>query len=120
MPLSAEEWEMMKQHPVSGVEIIKPVEYLRDIAPLILHHHERYDGKGYPGNLKGEDIPYLARVLTVADSFEAMTSNRAYSKRKTYEEAIEELKRCSGTQFDPSIADTFIKIIEENKNNIDY
>jgi HD-GYP domain-containing protein (c-di-GMP phosphodiesterase class II) len=120
MPLTSEEWGMMKQHPVSGVEIINPVESLRDIAPLILHHHERYDGKGYPGNLEGENIPYLARVLTVADSFDAMTSNRAYSKRKTYEEAIEELKRCSGTQFDPLITDTFIKIIEENKNNIDY
>lgn len=120
MPLTKEEWETLKQHPENGVEIIKPVESLADISPLILHHHERYDGKGYPGNLKGEDIPYLARVLTVVDSFDAMTSNRPYSKVKTYDEAIEELKKCSGTQFDPSIANAFIEFVEENKNNINY
>lgn len=120
MPLTKEEWETLKQHPENGVEIIKPVESLADISPLILHHHERYDGKGYPGNLKEEEIPYLARVLTVVDSFDAMTSNRPYSKVKTYDEAIEELKKCSGTQFDPSIANAFIEFVEENKNNINY
>lgn len=118
MPLTKEEWEILKQHPLDGVEIIKPVESLMHISPLILHHHERYDGKGYPGNLKGESIPYLARVLTVVDSFDAMTSNRPYSKRKTHDEAIEELKICSGTQFDPNIAKAFIEVIEENKTKI--
>lgn len=120
MPLTNEEWEILKKHPVDGVEIIKPVESLMYISPLILHHHERYDGKGYPGSLKGEDIPYLARVLTVVDSFDAMTSNRPYSKRKTHDEAIEELTLCSGTQFDPSIAKAFIEVIEENKTKINY
>lgn len=120
MPLTKEEWETLKQHPVNGVEIIKPVESLAHLAPLILHHHERYDGKGYPDNLKGEEIPYLARVLTVVDSFDAMTSNRPYSKRKTHEEAAEELRKCSGTQFDPNIADAFIQVINGNKNIADY
>ncbi|PRR80865.1 bifunctional diguanylate cyclase/phosphohydrolase [Clostridium vincentii] len=120
MPLTKEEWEILKQHPAYGVEIIKPVESLIELSPLILHHHERYDGKGYPGDLKGENIPYLARVLTVVDSFDAMTSNRPYSNRKTHEEAIEELRKCSGTQFDPFIAKAFIEVIEENKNNIKY
>lgn len=118
MPLTKEEWEILKLHPENGVEIIKPVESLDEIAPLILHHHERYDGKGYPDNLKGEDIPYLARVLTVVDCFDAMTSNRPYSKRKTHDEAIEELKSCSGTQFDPMIAEAFIEVIEENNAKI--
>ncbi len=116
MPLTNEEWEILKSHPANGVEIIKPVEALKNIAPLILHHHERYDGKGYPQNLKGEEIPYLARILTVADSFDAMTSNRPYTRRKTYEEAVEELERCSGTQFDPTIARSFIELIKEKGN----
>ena len=120
MPLTKEEWEALKLHPVNGVEIIKPVESLKVIEPLILHHHERYDGKGYPGNLQGEDIPYLTRILTVVDSFDAMTSNRPYSNRKTYEEAVEELKKCSGTQFDPGITEAFIEIIETNKSIIEY
>jgi len=120
MPLTKEEWDVLKQHPAYGAEIIKPVESLMDLSPLIFHHHERYDGKGYPGNLKGENIPYLARVLTVVDSFDAMTSNRPYSNRKTHDEAIEELKKCSGTQFDPFIAKAFIEVLEENKNNINY
>ncbi|MBU5485947.1 diguanylate cyclase [Clostridium sp. MSJ-11] len=119
MPLSNEEWEILKQHPLNGVEIIKPVKSLQNISHLILHHHERYDGKGYPDNLKGEDIPFLARVLTVVDSFDAMTSNRPYNKRKTYEEAIEELRACSGTQFDPAIAETFIEVIMESKDRFD-
>lgn len=119
MPLTKEEWEILKQHSADGVEIIKPVKSLNNLIPLILHHHERYDGKGYPENLEGEDIPYLARALTVVDSFDAMTSNRPYNKRKTYLEAIEELKKCSGTQFDPEIAAAFIEVIKEKKDNLE-
>jgi len=115
MPLTSEEWEIMKQHSLNGVEIIKSVGSLKEIIPIILHHHERYDGNGYPGNLKGEDIPYLVRMLTVVDCFDAMTSSRPYNKRKTYKEAIEELKKCSGTQFDKGIADAFIKVIMESE-----
>ncbi|MCB2300103.1 diguanylate cyclase [Clostridium tagluense] len=119
MPLTTEEWEIMKQHSVNGVEIIKSVESLKEIAPLILHHHERYDGKGYPDNLYGDNIPYLVRILTVVDSFDAMTSSRPYNKRKTYQEAVDEIKRCSGTQFDKDIVDSFIQVIMESKNGLD-
>lgn len=114
MKLEKEEWEELKQHPDNGVEIIKSVESLKDVIPLIKHHHERYDGKGYPNGLSGEEIPYLARLLTVVDSFDAMTSNRPYNRRKSYEEGIDELRKCSGTQFDPEIAKAFIEVIESN------
>lgn len=120
MPLTKEEWEILKQHPANGVEIIKPVKTLNNIIPMILYHHERYDGKGYPENLKGEDIPYLARALTVVDSFDAMTSNRPYNRAKTYLEAIEELTKCSGSQFDPEITAVFIEVIKKNKDNLDF
>ena len=119
MPLTGEEWRGLKEHSAEGVEIIRPVNSLQHIIPLIAHHHERYDGNGYPDGLKGEGIPFLARVLTVVDSFDAMTSNRPYNKRKSYEEGIEELRRCSGTQFDPSIAETFIEAIIDSKDNLD-
>lgn len=116
--LDEDEWETLKQHPVNGIEIIKPVESLKVIIPLILYHHERYDGKGYPNNLKGEEIPYLVRILTIVDSFDAMTSSRPYNKKMSYEEGLEEIRRCSGTQFDPEIAKIFIEVINENiKNN---
>ena len=119
MPLNKDEWETLKQHSANGVEIIKPVDSLKEVAPLIMHHHERYNGGGYPDNLKGEAIPYLARVLTVADSFDAMTSNRPYNKRRTYNEAVEELRKCSGTQFDPQIIQAFIEVIQDSKFNFD-
>lgn len=119
MTLNRDEWEILKQHPANGVELIESVESLKNIVPLILHHHERYDGTGYPMQLKEKSIPYLARVLTVVDSFDAMTSNRPYGKRKTYEDAILELKRCSGSQFDPDVAEAFIKVVQDNKDKFD-
>ncbi len=119
MPLTSEEWEIIKQHSENGVEIIKPVKSLEKMIPIILHHHEKYNGMGYPRGLKGEEIPYLARVLTVVDSFDAMTSNRPYNKRKTYDEAIIELRKCSGSQFDSIIAEKFIEVIQENKDKLD-
>lgn len=118
MPLNDEEWNLLKEHPQNGVDIIKPVTSLKRIESIILHHHEKYDGSGYPKGLKGEEIPYLARVLTVVDSFDAMTSNRPYNKRKTYEEGMEELKKWSGRQFDPEIANKFIEVIKENKDKL--
>ncbi|MDZ5252473.1 diguanylate cyclase [Clostridium sp. LIBA-8841] len=118
MRLTKDEWEILKQHPKDGVEIIKSVNSLKEVVPLILYHHERYDGFGYPEGLKGEDIPYLARVLTVVDSFDAMTSSRPYNKRKTYDEGLEELNRCSGTQFDSKIVEVFTEVVRENINEI--
>ena len=114
MPLNNEEWLELKEHPESGFDIIKNVAALKHVAPIILHHHEKYDGLGYPCKLKGEEIPYLARILTVIDSFDAMTSNRPYNKCKSYEEGKEELLRCSGSQFDPKIVQAFIKVIDKS------
>ncbi|AYE35096.1 bifunctional diguanylate cyclase/phosphohydrolase [Clostridium septicum] len=119
MPLTDDEWEILKNHPQNGVDIIKPVKSLQEIIPIILHHHEKYNGSGYPSKLKGKEIPYLARVLTVIDSFDAMTSNRPYNKRRTNNEAIKELRRCSGVQFDPQIVEKFIEVIEENKDKLE-
>lgn len=119
MPLTVEEWNTLKQHPENGVEIIKSIKSLEKVAPIILHHHEKYDGTGYPCGLKGNEIPYLARVITVIDSFDAMTSNRPYNKRKTYAEGIEELQKYSGIQFDPKIATDFIETIKRNKDKLD-
>lgn len=118
--LSDEEWNILKGHPANGVDIIKTVSALKDVCPIILHHHERYDGTGYPKGLKGEEIPYLVRILSVADSFDAMTSNRPYSQRKSYDEAVQEMKNCSGTQFDTEIVHEFIKMLNENKNKLDW
>lgn len=84
------------------------------MVPIILYHHERYDGRGYPSGLKGDEIPYLARILTVVDSFDAMTSCRPYNNKMTFEEAFEEIRKCSGSQFDPVIAEKFIEIMSEN------
>ncbi|MDU5105364.1 diguanylate cyclase [Clostridium sp.] len=119
MPLNDEEWETLKKHPEDGIEIIRPVKSLEAVIPIILHHHEKYNGTGYPRNLKGNEIPYLARVLCVVDSFDAMTSNRPYNVRKTYDEAIEEVRKYKGIQFDPEIAEKFIEVINENKNKLD-
>lgn len=119
MPLTDEEWESLKKHPEDGIEIIKPVKSLENVIPIILHHHERYNGSGYPSKLKGEEIPYLSRVLCVVDSFDAMTSNRPYNVRKTYEQAIEEVRKYSGVQFDPEISTKFIEVINENKTSLD-
>ena len=110
--LTIEEWVELKQHPVHGAEIIKNITLLEKVVPLILQHHERIDGNGYPYGLKGEQISYLARMLTVVDSFDAMTSSRPYQVRKTYEEAFTELRRCSGSQFDGKIVEQFIATIQ--------
>jgi len=118
-PLTGEEWDMIRQHPENGVKIVKQVDSLSHIIPLIRHHHERYDGKGYPEGLSGEKIPYLARVLTVVDSFDAMTSNRTYKHAKTFAEAIDELKACSWQQFDGEIVEKFVEVMQESLHNTD-
>lgn len=113
-PLTDDEWKSLREHPQNAVDIIKNVSLLEEVVPIILQHHERYDGTGYPQGLKGEEIHYLARLLAVIDSFDAMTSNRPYQKRLSYTKAIEEIKLNSGTQFDPDLARDFIRIINEN------
>ena len=114
-PLSEKEFETIRQHPFWGAGIIKAVDSLQPLIPLIKFHHERYDGTGYPLGLKGSQIPLHARILAVADSFDAMTSNRPYSKRKTLDEALAELRKCAGSQFDPEVVELFLSILEEKK-----
>ncbi len=117
-PLSDAEWLVMKKHPVIGSEILEPIKKMAKVSPIIRHHHERYDGNGYPDGLKGEEIPIGSRILTVVDSYIAITDNRIYRKARSHEEAIQELVLHSGRQFDPKIVDVFITIISEEKKNI--
>jgi len=116
--LTEDEWQILKNHPVWGADIVKPIQALHESIPVILHHHERFDGRGYPDGLKGYDIPLCARILAVADSFDAMVTDRPYKKHKSFEEAVEELKRCSGYQFDPDIVESFVKVLNNNRNLI--
>ena len=108
--LNDEEFEIIKSHPDLGLHILGKVEFLEAIVPIIRHHHERYDGKGYPSGLKGEEIPLLARIVSVVDTYDAMTTDRPYRKAMTVEEALKEIERCSGSQFDPEIAAHFIRM----------
>lgn len=107
-PLTADELEQIRRHPVAGVRLIEGVAALRPAVPYVLHHHERWDGDGYPHRLRGEMIPLEARVLGIADAFDAMTSVRSYRPAFTTEQAVAELERCAGTQFDPALAETFV------------
>lgn len=108
--LTVEEFEMMKAHPEIGEQIIRGIDYLEALVPYVLYHHERYDGKGYPKGLSGDAIPIEGRLLAVSDTFDAMTSSRPYRKQLDPERAIDEIKRCSGTQFDPKIVGAFLEI----------
>jgi HD-GYP domain-containing protein (c-di-GMP phosphodiesterase class II) len=110
--LTAEDWEEMKKHPEIGCRIAQNTPELGPIAEYILCHHERWDGQGYPQGLKGEEIPLLCRILAVADAYDAMTSDRTYRKALSREEAIEEIKRNAGTQFDPQIVEMFLESIK--------
>jgi putative nucleotidyltransferase with HDIG domain len=111
--LTDDEFEHVKMHPEKGAEILKPISQLRDVIPIILYHHERYRGEGYPASIEGEDIPLCARILCVADSFDSMTAERPYRPTPGREYAISELKRCSGTQFDPKVVEAFLKALCE-------
>ncbi|PKK92817.1 MAG: histidine kinase, partial [Tenericutes bacterium HGW-Tenericutes-6] len=113
--LDDREWEIIKKHPEIGYRILASSPEYSEIALDILSHHERYDGKGYPRGIKGEDIPIRARIITVADSYDAMVSERPYRKPLTHEEAIEEIKRYLGTQFDPHIGQLFIDLFQNPK-----
>ena len=114
--LTKEEYEVIKKHPVTSAEIIKSISFLRGVPEIVMFHHERIDGKGYPLGLNNGGIPLLSRIITVADAFDAMITDRPYRKAKTYEEALEELQRFKGTQFDTDVVDAFASIsLEEIK-----
>lgn len=115
--LTDEEWAQIKLHPVQGAEMLSPLEFLNGIVPLIRHHHERYEGSGYPDGLKGEDIALGARIILVADAFEAMTSERPYRRALSKEEALLEIEANLGSQFDPQIGKLFIAAIKKNKQD---
>lgn len=106
--LTSEEWSVMKSHPERGEMICSKLNFTREILPIIRHHHERYDGKGYPDGLSGEDIPFLARIVSIADTVDAITSSRPYRSAGTFERVLEELQKCAGTQFDPVLVKAFI------------
>ncbi len=111
--LAADELQLMQQHPVIGAEIIQYVQRLSNTVPIVRHHHEKFDGTGYPDRLAGEAIPLGARILAIVDAFSAMTDDRVYRQGRSRTEAIEEIKRCAGTQFDPRITEIFLTVVTE-------
>jgi len=113
--LTEEEYQEMKKHPMVGVEILGHISQLKDIIPGMRYHHERTDGKGYPNGLKGNNIPLIARIISVADTYDAMTTTRPYHNALSNSKAVAELKRCAGTQFDKSVVYAFIKAFENNE-----
>ena len=106
--LTEEEFAEIVRHPETAVRILEPIPFFRPLLPAILHHHERFDGKGYPAGLAGRDIPLASRIMTIADTFDAMTSTRAYRMALPVAHAIAEIRHCSGTQFDPDIVPAFL------------
>ena len=116
--LTDDEYSQIKNHPSIGAHILCNAEVFKDILPIVKHHHERYDGNGYPSKLKGEDIPYIARIAAVADTFDAMTSKRTYRNALPLDVVKEEIERCSGTQFDPNIAKVFLDILNNEYDKI--
>jgi putative nucleotidyltransferase with HDIG domain len=117
-PLSEAEWVTMRRHPEFGARIVAGIPFLRDVSTIVRHHHERWDGKGYPDGLAGERIPLGARIFAVADSFDAMTSDRPYRRAMSIEQAREEIGRCRMTQFDPIVVDAFLRIPAEKLGSI--
>ncbi len=115
-PLDAQEWHTMKQHPVIGADIVSSTSCLAHAAPIIRHHHEKYDGTGYPDGLSAEDIPLGSRIVAVVDSFSAMTDKRTYRGASSPEDSLKELQRCSGSHFDPHIVSVFMSVLK----NPDY
>jgi len=117
-PLTDKEWTVMKEHTMIGAEIVAPVKYLAPVAPIIRAHHEKHDGSGYPYGLKGKEIPLGSRIVSVVDAYVAIRDKRVYSDSHSHDESIAEIRRCSGTQFDPEVVDVFCRTISENNNFI--
>ncbi len=116
--LTDDEYSEIKNHPSIGAHILSTATIFRDIIPIVKHHHEKYDGHGYPSQLKGEDIPFFARIATIADSFDAMTSKRSYRDSMPIDLVISEFERCRGSQFDPNLVDVFLDILRNHFDEI--
>ena len=117
--LKPQERKIIQAHPLNGVKILSPFPFFREILPIIMHHHEWYDGTGYPTGLMGEDIPFMSRVITIADTFVALTSDRPYRSAFPINKAIGIIKRNKGRQFDPQLVPHFINVVKEDFcNNI--
>ena len=116
--LTDAEYSEIKNHPSIGAHILSTATIFKDIIPIVKHHHEKYDGTGYPGRLKGDEIPFLAKIASIADSFDAMTSRRTYRDSLPIETVIDEFERCKGTQFDPELTDAFLDILRNHYNDI--
>lgn len=116
--LTDDEYSQIKNHPSIGAHILSSATIFQDIIPIVKHHHEKYDGTGYPGKLKGEDIPYFARITSVADTFDAMTSKRTYRDALPLETVINEFQKYKGTQFDPKVDEVFLDILKNHYDEI--
>ncbi|HEX9427199.1 MAG TPA: HD domain-containing phosphohydrolase, partial [Candidatus Polarisedimenticolia bacterium] len=116
--LTQEEWVEMRKHPEIGYRILQGINFLEEARLVVLSHQERYDGKGYPRNLSGKEIPLGARIFSVVDTLDAMTSDRCYRKALSFDTAREEIIRYRGTQFDPEVVDAFLKIPESEWQSI--
>jgi putative nucleotidyltransferase with HDIG domain len=111
-PLTSEEWQLIKMHPTQGENILRPIKQFQDVIPIIKCHHERVDGKGYPNGLRGDELPLLAKILCLADSYDAMVADRPYKKGLDKENAFSEIRQKTGTQFDPDIVRAFFTAVE--------
>ena len=110
--LTPGEYELVKKHPGKGIDILSPIKKMKDVLPIIIHHHEQVDGEGYPDRLKEREIPLAARILSAADSYDSMIAERPYRPSLGKEHAVGELKRCSGSQFDPEVVKAFLRVLE--------
>jgi HD-GYP domain-containing protein (c-di-GMP phosphodiesterase class II) len=109
-PLTDDEWELMRAHPSIGAQIVEPIQFLGSAVEIVRSHHEWFDGRGYPRGLRGEQIPLAARIFSVADSFDAMTSDRPYRRALPVEHALDEVRTGTGTQFDPVVVEAFLEL----------
>jgi HD-GYP domain-containing protein (c-di-GMP phosphodiesterase class II) len=116
--LTPQEYEAFKRHPVYGREILDPIRFLQPVIPGVFSHHEYWNGRGYPQGLKGEDIPLVARVIAIADTYDAMTSDRAYRPALPHEATIDEIERCAGSQFDPDAAHVFVAQLDDIREQL--
>jgi putative nucleotidyltransferase with HDIG domain len=112
-PLTEEEWKVMRQHPEIGARIVEGIPFLQETLTVVRYHQERWDGTGYPLGMSGDEIPLLARIFSVADTFDALTSDRPYRQRVSTEEALQYIKEQSGAFFDPQIVDVFCRVVED-------